>query len=539
MGLVYRSVGILTGAILFGMFSVILVTLLDGEPARFAYALRGFIPAFLMSAFFRLNLKSPRVKDLAWATILGVLTIMVLMIGLELRRLAIVAPEFAWNERLTYFDRYTLGGAMIVPFLALLSTRVAFQGTGLNRAGRKAPKRSTKAVFGDADFMSMREAANLFPEGPGVVIGERYRPDLDLPAGPVFDPRLKPTWGKGGKAPLLCYDATFGSTHGLVFAGSGGFKTTGIVIPTALNWTGSIVCLDPSCEVEPMVRNHRMDDLGTADRIVHRLDPKFAYGGFNVLDWIADSDAPDENISAVANWLISDKLQNASGSDDFFRTSAVQLLTGLLADIVFGPYYKPEDRNLSTLRATLAASEPKLRARLKDIHNAYDDETDQGRFVRQNVAPFIAMTDTTFSGIYASASKDTQWLSFKRYAKLVCGNDFETRDILSGKVDVFINIPLKALNDHPGLGRVIIGSFLNAMYEADGRAERPVLFMLDEAATLGRLRIIETARETQAASTRSRSCSSTSRSASSKTPGAAGRRSPNGSSRPPTEFSVP
>ena len=45
---------------------------------------------------------------------------------------------------------------------------------------------------------------------------------------------------------------------------------------------------------------------------------------------------------------------------------------------------------------------PKLRERLQAI---WDRST--SAFVRENVAPFIAMTPETFSGVYASAAKET------------------------------------------------------------------------------------------------------------------------------------
>jgi type IV secretion system protein VirD4 len=73
-------------------------------------------------------------------------------------------------------------------------------------------------------------------------------------------------WGAGGKSPLLCFDGSFGSSHGIVFAGSGGFKTTSVTIPTALKWGSTLVVLDPSNEVAPMVLEHR----GKAGRDIHR-----------------------------------------------------------------------------------------------------------------------------------------------------------------------------------------------------------------------------------------------------------------------------
>ncbi|MBE1221896.1 type IV secretory system conjugative DNA transfer family protein, partial [Salmonella enterica subsp. enterica serovar Typhimurium] len=101
----------------------------------------------------------------------------------------------------------------------------------------------------------------------------------------------------------------------------------------------------------------------------------------------------------------------------------------------------------------------------------------------------------TFSGVYSTASKDTQWLSLDSYAALVCGNTFRSSDIIAGGTDVFLNIPASILRSYPGIGRVIIGSLINAMVQADGRFSRRALFMLDEVDLLGYIRVLEEARD--------------------------------------------
>jgi len=71
--------------------------------------------------------------------------------------------------------------------------------------------------------------------------------------------------------------------------------------------------------------------------------------------------------------------------------------------------------------------------------------TDREAFIRETLGVFTNMTEQTFSGVFSTASKDTQWLSLDNYAALVCGNAFESRDIVSGKKDVFLNIPASIL----------------------------------------------------------------------------------------------
>ncbi len=97
--------------------------------------------------------------------------------------------------------------------------------------------------------MGLTQAGRILPATGGIVIGERYRPDLDHTAMVQFNPKDKSTWGRGGKEPLLTFNADFGSTHMLFFAGAGGYKSTGTVIPTALRWNKPLVVLDPSNEI--------------------------------------------------------------------------------------------------------------------------------------------------------------------------------------------------------------------------------------------------------------------------------------------------
>ena len=102
--------------------------------------------------------------------------------------------------------------------------------------------------------MNLEAAAQLLPPDGEVVFGEGARPDLDRAiAGLAFDPKVRVTWGQGGRAPLATFKLNFESTHMLMFAGSGGFKTTSSVVPTALRYSGSTVVLDPACEVASLV----------------------------------------------------------------------------------------------------------------------------------------------------------------------------------------------------------------------------------------------------------------------------------------------
>ncbi len=68
------------------------------------------------------------------------------------------------------------------------------------------------------------------------------------------------------------------------------------------------------------------------------------------------------------------------------------------------------------------------------------------------------VTDRTFSGIAVTAAGRTDWLATTAFADLVSGNSFKTLDVINGKTDIFVCLPLKALQSTPGVGRCIIGA---------------------------------------------------------------------------------
>lgn len=422
----------------------------------------------------------------------GVLLATVIIVFLaairETVRLASFASDVpAGSTIINYVDPATAIGAMLAMVAGVFALRVALRGNAAFSAAAPRRIRGKRAIHGEAEWMGVNDAKRLFPDAGGIVVGEAYRVDKDVVADRGFRSNDPETWGAGGRSPLLCFDTSFGSTHGLVFAGSGGFKTTSVTVPTALKWGGGLVALDPSNEVAPMVIAHRRK----AGRDVFILDPTEPATGFNVLDWIGRFGATrEEDVVAVASWVVTDTGRSTSIRDDFFRASALQLITALIADVCLSGHTKKESQHLRQMRANLSEPEPKLRERLQRIYDNSESE-----FVKENVAPFIAMTPETFSGVYANAVKETHWLSYPNYAALVSGSSFSTDAIAEGKTDIFVNLDLKTLETHPGLARTIIGALLNAIYNRNGEMNGRALFLLDEVARLGYLRILETARD--------------------------------------------
>ena len=144
--------------------------------------------------------------------------------GIE--RLAMSRPALYWPNSSPV--RCGVAVACAVGASASAEPSAACAGRCGRRGGGTNIERALTDNFGHADWMAIVEARSLFDGGRasmgGVVIGEAYRVDQDASVHRQFDPRNSTSWGQGGQAPLLIYDLSFGATHGIAFAGSGGFK---------------------------------------------------------------------------------------------------------------------------------------------------------------------------------------------------------------------------------------------------------------------------------------------------------------------------
>jgi type IV secretion system protein VirD4 len=410
-----------------------------------------------------------------------------------------------WLYALSHpLDRWTKLYLVVSGVLA--GVPIAFVGALLGYAIRPARKlrrslsgemrpseRGVTDNHGHAEWLPVKAMTALFP-GPhqaygGVVVGEAYRVDQDPACRVRFDPQDDRTWGHGGSAPLLIDPCTDGPTHSVMFAGSGGFKTTSAVT-TILHWTGSSVILDPSCETGPMLAG----TLSAQGKTVVLLDPDQSGSskpqGFNALDWLDTDDTLAEmHIHTVVSWIFSENPGRKNDDELFFIKWGKDLVACLMADLLWDDE-TDRPKTLREVRARVVTPEKAMRARLKTIH-----QNSKSAMARDLAGALMGLVAETFSGIYANANQGTSWLSVRSFADLVSGNDFRTRDITNGKLSVFVQVPLAALMTAPGVGRVIIGALLNAAYEANGDVSRRILFLLDEVARLGRMAILETARD--------------------------------------------
>jgi type IV secretion system protein VirD4 len=368
------------------------------------------------------------------------------------------------------------------------------------------------SVLGDARWMSMRDAKALFPPTGKVVIGEAYQPWTERRGTQDMVPGNPRTWGTGGKHQVLCYDFSWGSTHMLVFAGSGGFKTTSTVIPTARYYPGSMVILDPALEIGQQVAplRQRLEGPSGHPRKVFTIDPLAeTVRGCDVLELLRRHPRQDLAIGAYVKMLLTEKPKAQSGSDAFFDGNNTGLMSGLLMYVLHGRVtdYEPKDvrrPTLRQLRTLTALPEKDLKAYIGLIYANEGVEDRPGfvrnvaarRYIRQTLAPFVSMAQESWTGISAQINTDTKWLSVASLADTVCNTDFALSDLPKGETDVFLQFDAEVLKSNVGVVRILLGAMFQAMQTQERtKGAESVLFCLDEVDALGYMSALEEARD--------------------------------------------
>ena len=352
---------------------------------------------------------------------------------------------------------------------------------------------------GHSQWRSMESARDLFP-GPdatygGVVVGEAYRVDEDTVAHLRFKPQDRSTWGRGGTTPLLIDPCNEGSGHSVVFAGTGGFKTVSAV-SSVLYWTGSSVILDPSTELGPMLDAALKAQGKTVIHIgIPSEDDTLPTAcGMDVLGWIDITHAEAEvHVKAVVSWIYAETAANmpTKGDNNMFDVMGRDLVTCLLAHLLWSDD-PTVPHTLAGFVAGMAVPENLMLNLLAGIN-----ATSNSPMARRIAGSLMGCkADETFSGVLLNAVAGVSWLFVSAYADMVSDSTSDPRALLNGDTTVFLNLSLKTLETTPQLARVLVGALLNTVYMADGAMNGRVLFLLDEAARLGRMKALETARDT-------------------------------------------
>lgn len=272
----------------------------------------------------------------------------------------------------------------------------------------------------------------------------------------------------------------------LTVAGSRSGKGRSAIIPNLLIWPGSALVIDPkgtNAAVTAARRGHgggRVTEFLGQDVFV--LDPFAIVKGvtsarFNPLSAIdPNSNQFAEEIDLLADALV---VQEKDGDASHWDETARILIAGLLAYLIN-----------SRSDATLLDMRYALMREGDDQQSLFEEMLQLGGIAGTAASLLLNAGPNERGSILTTAIRNTQWLESTAMQAVLEQSDFDVRDIKKRLMTVYIVLPPEYLETHKRFMRLFVNLAIRGMSKGV-KPKYPVLFLLDEFYSLGRLTLME------------------------------------------------
>jgi type IV secretion system protein VirD4 len=271
--------------------------------------------------------------------------------------------------------------------------------------------------------------------------------------------------------------------YALLFARARSGKGVGLVVPNLLNYQGSIICTDPKSENSSITDRHRRK-LGETF-ILNAIHPELS-DCFNPLMMVRTGTYHEaDDALELAHLLVIPDSSNGGHWDN----RAAQVLKTLILFVCLKYADDPNARNLSTVRSLIARGPDGLAAILDEAKGLGSTSLREGITGLKSV-----LESQEAKSVFSNADKAMDLWSADRPAGLISQrSDFDFADFNRKVMTCFICVDEEKIYLYAGFLRVMMGCALMAMTRAKSEAKPdiPTLFLLDEAAAMGRIQPLE------------------------------------------------
>ncbi len=278
-----------------------------------------------------------------------------------------------------------------------------------------------------------------------------------------------------------------GDRHLLTVAPTRSGKGTTQIIPNLLTYEGSMLVIDPKGE-NALITAKRRQEMG---QDVHIVDPwgiakveGVRSSKFNPLDWL---DINDIDITENAMLLADALVIEGNNDKSFFIEEAKALLQGLIMYVATADEEEGQ-RNLGRVRKHLVSS-------TEDQIKLFQNMANSGHHIIASTGHRCLQKDPELlSNVLAATQAQTHFLDSSRIQTNTEKSDFKFEHLKSKPTTVYLVLPSDRLNAFGRWMRLLVQQALTVnARNIDTKPDKPVLFVLDEFAALGRLTMIEQA----------------------------------------------
>jgi len=300
-------------------------------------------------------------------------------------------------------------------------------------------------------------------------------------------------WSRQGKLEVPIYANQIG--HQITVAPTRTGKGTSHIVPNLLHWPNSVLVLDIKGENYAITARRRIE---MGQRVVVFAPFMTDTDSWNPIESIqVDPKTPnaqsieEENVSYLTKLLMTEHPQ---ARDPYWNSAAFSVIeafvlfvaTTRLVDIAEGP--RPKERNLGEVYRLLTQNQNDFQATLDEMGTPTER-----RIVRQqaNVLKRMMLSERQFTSVITTAIDHLKVWNAGRVRAVTTKNSFSFESLRDGNTSLYLIIPPEMLQVYRPVVRAFVGwalrelrlSFKMAQHEG----EPPVLFMLDEFPSLGRM----------------------------------------------------
>ena len=272
--------------------------------------------------------------------------------------------------------------------------------------------------------------------------------------------------------------------YAILFAPTRSGKGVGVVVPNLLTYRGSVICSDPKGENSAIAARYRAT-LGPTVTL-NAIRPELS-DTFNPLDMVRTGTYHEaDDALELAKLLVIPDSSNGGHWDN----RATQLLQGLILYTCLRYREVPELRNLAKVRSLVALG-------WDGLEPVIDEASRLGSTsLREIMTGFksLAASEEAKSVMSNADKAMSLWAADRPAGMISLTSSFDFCDFNRRTMTCFIMVDEEKLPIYGGFLRVMMGCALMAMTRAKHEAPPPVptLFLLDEAAALGRIEPLET-----------------------------------------------
>ena len=294
-----------------------------------------------------------------------------------------------------------------------------------------------------------------------------------------------------------------GDGHVLTFAPTGAGKGVSVVVPNLLEYCGSVVCIDPKGAIAAVTAKRRaalgqtiilLDPFGEVERATRaassatRRWPPIERASCNPFGYL-DKNSPD----AVddARLLASSLIVSENEKNRFFSDSARLVLEALILYLlatrdavligdIFERAFLPRERFTAEVLADMRELGEAEKATALETHVAH-------------LAGLIEnLTGDAGASVWSTLYRALNLLKSPRLLPALQPSNVDFKTLKDTPTTVYLVLPARHLDTHGAWLRLMLAVIMGQLMDARPSA-RPVLFMVDECAALGRLEVLETA----------------------------------------------